>query len=169
MEVEKIHLRVGYPKVVFDQDDHRNTRPNYAGKLFCRFPFASSAGGVSVHSEDQAHSSGSVLSNSKSITRAIRAVSLRKCCMPPASCKPALVLGLNANHNHVLKGLFKDAAVTARTRGGPFKDFYATRVAEGMEPELASLTLARKITTLALTLWKKGECFNAEHLKAQAA
>jgi len=85
------------------------------------------------------------------------------------SRKPALVLGLNANHNHVLKGLFKDAAVTARTRPGPFKDFYATRVAEGMEPEMASLTLARKIATLALTLWKKGECFNAEHLKAQAA
>jgi len=32
------------------------------------------------------------------------------------SRKPALVLGLNANHNHVLKGLPKDAAVTARTR-----------------------------------------------------
>jgi len=38
-----------------------------------------------------------------------------------------------------------------------------------MEPEMASLTLARKIATLALTLWKKGEGFNAEHRKAQAA
>jgi transposase len=85
------------------------------------------------------------------------------------SRKPALVLGLNANHNHVLKSLFKDAAVTALTRPGPFKDFYATRVAQGMEPELARLTLARKIAAIALTLWKKGECFNAEHLKTQAA
>jgi hypothetical protein len=85
------------------------------------------------------------------------------------SRKPAWVLGLNANHNHVLKGLFKDAAVTALTRPGPFKDFYTTRVAQGMEPELARLTLARKIAAIALTLWKKGECFNAEHLKAQAA
>jgi transposase len=85
------------------------------------------------------------------------------------SRKPAWVLGLNANHNHALKGLFKDAAVTALTRPGPLKDFYTTRVAQGMEAELARLTLARKIAAIALTLWKKGECFNAEHLKAQAA
>jgi transposase len=85
------------------------------------------------------------------------------------SRKPALVLGLNANHNHFLKALFKDAAVTALTRPGPFRDFYTTRVAQGMEPELARLTLARKIAAIALTLWKKGECFNAEHLKTQAA
>ena len=83
--------------------------------------------------------------------------------------KPALVLGLNANHNHALKGLFKDAAVTALTRPGPLKDFYATRVAQGMKPQLACLTLARKIAALVLTLWKKGEGFNAEHLKTQAA
>ena len=83
--------------------------------------------------------------------------------------KPALVLGLNANHNHFLKALFKDAAATALSRPGPFKDFYTTRVAQGMKPELARLTLARKIAAMVLTLWKKGEGFNAEHLKAQAA
>jgi transposase len=38
--------------------------------------------------------------------------------------KPALVLGLNANHNHTLKGLFKDAAASALAHPGPFKDFY---------------------------------------------
>jgi hypothetical protein len=38
-----------------------------------------------------------------------------------------------------------------------------------MKPELARLTLARKIAAITLNLWKKGECFNAEHLKAQAA
>ena len=85
------------------------------------------------------------------------------------SRKPPLVLGLNANHNHALKGLFKEAAVTVLTRPGPFQDFYATRVAQGMEPELARLTLARKLAAIALTLWKKGECFNAEYLKTQAA
>jgi len=85
------------------------------------------------------------------------------------SRKPALVLGLNANHNHTLKGLFKDAAASALAHPGPFKDFYATRVAQGMKPELARLTLARKIAAIALTLWKKGEGFNAEHVKAQAA
>jgi hypothetical protein len=38
-----------------------------------------------------------------------------------------------------------------------------------MKPELARLTLARKIAAIALTLWKKGERFNVEHLKPQAA
>lgn len=85
------------------------------------------------------------------------------------SRKPALVLGLNANHNHTLKGLFKDAAASALAHPGPFKDFYSTRVAQGMKPELARLTLARKIAAIALRLWKKGECFNAEYVKAQAA
>jgi transposase len=85
------------------------------------------------------------------------------------SRKPALVLGLNANHNHALKAVFKEAAVTAITHPGPLKDFYTTRLAQGMKPELARLTLARKIAAISLTLWKKGECFNAEHLKTQAA
>jgi len=83
--------------------------------------------------------------------------------------QPALVLGLNANHNHTLKGIFKDAAASALAHPGPFKDFYTTRVAQGMKPELARLTLARKIAAIVLTLWKKGECFNPEQLKAQAA
>jgi len=85
------------------------------------------------------------------------------------SRQQALVLGLNANHNHVLKALFKDAAASALAHPGPLKDFYATRVAQGMKPELARLTLARKIAAITLTLWKKGERFNVEHLKAQAA
>jgi len=83
--------------------------------------------------------------------------------------KPALVLGLNAHHNHPLKGIFKDAAASALAHPGPFKDFYSQRVAQGMKPELARLTLARKIAAITLTLWKKGESFNAEYVKAQAA
>jgi hypothetical protein len=78
-----------------------------------------------------------------------------------------LVLGLNANHNHVLKALVKDAA-SALAHPGPLKDFYATRVAQGMKSELARFTLARKIAAITLTLWKKGERFNVEHLKPQA-
>ncbi len=85
------------------------------------------------------------------------------------SRKPALVLGLKANHNHAVKAIFKEAAVSALTHPGPLKDFYAMRLAQGMKPELARLTLARKIAAITLTLWKKGESFNAEHLKAQAA
>jgi hypothetical protein len=32
-----------------------------------------------------------------------------------------------------------------------------------MEPDLARFTQARKIAAITLTLWKKGECFSAEH------
>jgi transposase len=85
------------------------------------------------------------------------------------SRQPALILGLNANHNHELKALFKEAAASAVARPGPLREFYASRVAQGMKPELARLTLARKIAAISLTLWKKGERFNVEHLKPQAA
>lgn len=85
------------------------------------------------------------------------------------SRKPVLILGLNANHNHLLKAVLKDAAATSVARGGVLQSFYTRRVERGMKPELARLTLARKIATLTLTLWKKGERFNAEHLKSQAA
>jgi hypothetical protein len=38
-----------------------------------------------------------------------------------------------------------------------------------MKPEMARLTLARKIAAITLTLWKKGERFDPEQLKLQAA
>jgi hypothetical protein len=35
-------------------------------------------------------------------------------------------------------------------------------LAKGMKPEMARLTLARKIAVITLTLWKKEERFDAE-------
>jgi len=52
---------------------------------------------------------------------------------------------------------------------GRSHDFYAALLAKGMEPEMAGLTLARRIAVITLTLWKKGERFDAGQLKAQAA
>jgi hypothetical protein len=52
---------------------------------------------------------------------------------------------------------------------GPFQDFYARLLAKGMEPEMARLTLARKIAALTLTIWKKGARFDANQLNVQAA
>jgi transposase len=83
--------------------------------------------------------------------------------------KPALILGLNLNHNHVLKALFKDAAATAVSRPGALQEFYARQLAAGRDPEIARVTVARKLASIVLILWKKGERFNAEHLKPQAA
>src|ERR1700756_158138 len=83
--------------------------------------------------------------------------------------KPIEIRGLNRNCNHHLKNLFKGAAASASTHPGPFQEFYAALVAKGMRPEMARLTLARKIATIALIVWKKGVCFDAHHLKSQTA
>jgi len=85
------------------------------------------------------------------------------------SKKPQQVRGLNQNHNHEMKEIFKSTATSASRCAGPFHDFYAGLLAKGMKPEMARLTLARKIAAITLTLWKKGGRFDAEHLKAQAA
>jgi transposase len=83
--------------------------------------------------------------------------------------KPIEIRGLNKNCNHHLKNLFKAVAATASTRPGPFQEFYAALVAKGMRPEMARLTVARKIATIVLIVWKKGVCFDAHHLKPQTA
>ena len=85
------------------------------------------------------------------------------------SKKPQQVRGLNQNHNHAMKEIFKSAALSATLRAGPFQDCYSGLLARGMKPELARLTLARKIAAITLTLWKKGEHFDAKYVKSQAA
>jgi transposase len=85
------------------------------------------------------------------------------------SKKPVSVRGLDPDHNHDLKDLFKGAAIHASTRKGPFLEFYEALVAKGMRPEMARLTLARKIAVITLTVWKKGVAFDAKYLKPQTA
>jgi len=79
------------------------------------------------------------------------------------------VRGLNDNHNKDLKNLFKSAAISASTHPGPLHDFYVARVEKGMRPTMARLTLARKIATIILTMWKKGVSFDPQNLHRQAA
>ena len=64
---------------------------------------------------------------------------------------------------------FKGAAVVASNKPGPFQEFYTALLAKGIRPEMARLTLARKIATIVLILWKRGACFDAQHLKPQTA
>jgi transposase len=85
------------------------------------------------------------------------------------SKKPQQLRGLNSDHNHVMKEIFKSAATSASHRPGPFGDFYTQLLAKGIKPEMARLTLARKIAAITLTVWKKGAHFDAEQLKTQAA
>ena len=81
---------------------------------------------------------------------------------------PAL-RGLNINHNHDLKNLFKSAATHVSTSPDALGDFYRSLLAKGMKPAMARLTLARKMAAIVLTIWKKGARFDPGELKRQAA
>lgn len=81
--------------------------------------------------------------------------------------RPPLTRGLNRNHNPVLKEVFKGAANAAVAKGGPLYAFFDAMVARGMRPEMAKLTVARKIAAVALRLWKKGELYDPTKLTMQ--
>jgi transposase len=83
--------------------------------------------------------------------------------------KQSSIRGLNRNCNHDLKNLFKGAAIVASSKPGPFQEFYSASLTKGIRPEMARLTLARKIATIVLIVWKRGACFDAHHLKRQTA
>jgi transposase len=83
--------------------------------------------------------------------------------------KQISIRGLNRNCNHDLKNLFKGAAIVASSKPGPLQEFYTTLLTKGIRPEMARLTLARKIATIVLIVWKRGACFDAQHLKPQTA
>ena len=76
--------------------------------------------------------------------------------------------GLNRNHNHYLKELFKSAAVAAIS-SGEFKEFYQKRIAQGMRPEMARLCVARKLAAIALVVYKKGESYDPARINKTAA
>jgi len=84
------------------------------------------------------------------------------------SRKPQQLRGLNDNHNHDLKNIFKGAAMRASTCDGPLRDFYQSLLAKGMRPTMARLTLARKIAAITLIVWKKEVRFDASYLKQAA-
>jgi transposase len=83
--------------------------------------------------------------------------------------KQVEIRGLNRNYNYDLKNLFKGAAIVAASKPGPFAEFYAALLAKGMRPEMARLTLARKIANIVLIVWKRGVNFDAQYLKPQTA
>jgi transposase len=85
------------------------------------------------------------------------------------SKKPVTLRGLNKDHNHDLKDIFKGAAMRASTAAGPLHNFYEALLAKGRKPAMARLTLARKIAAITLIVWKKEVRFDANELKPQAA
>ena len=78
-----------------------------------------------------------------------------------------LTRGLNPNHNHVLKNVFTGAAILAAVRDDELRAWYQARLAQGMRPEMARLTLARKLAALTLRLWKTGAHYDPTKLTVQ--
>lgn len=73
--------------------------------------------------------------------------------------------GLNRNHNHTLKAIFKGAATTviAHARPNPLRAGYDRLCEQGTKPNLAKLTVARKIAATVLAMWKSEEVYDPEH------
>jgi transposase len=71
--------------------------------------------------------------------------------------------GLNRDRNATLKSVFKSAATTVITRmtEHSLHKAYAQTVAAGTKPNLAKLTLARRLAAICLVIWKKQE-YNPE-------
>jgi transposase len=75
--------------------------------------------------------------------------------------------GLNRNHNHTLKSVFKGAAMTVlqtQSREEPLRASYERMLAAGTKPNLAKVTLARKLAAITLAIWKKKEVYEAAKL-----
>jgi transposase len=75
-----------------------------------------------------------------------------------------LTRGLNRNHHPVLKQIFKGAASGATAHPGPLQDLFLALLDRGVRPELARLTLARKLAAIALRTWKTGEPYDPTYL-----
>jgi transposase len=79
------------------------------------------------------------------------------------SRKPIATRGLNRNCNRTLKDIFISAAVAGGSRD-PYRCYVQGLERRGVRKEMARLTLARKISSISLTVWKKGEAFDPKKL-----
>jgi len=70
--------------------------------------------------------------------------------------------GLNTNRNASLKEVFKGAALTliGSDPDHPLVQGYRRRVAQGMESNLARLTMARQLAAIVLAMWKHKEDYD---------
>ncbi len=76
--------------------------------------------------------------------------------------------GLNYNHNHHLKKIFKGAATTVtgqKNQSDPVYQHYLSLLDNGTNPTLACLTIARQIASILLSTWRKGEEYDPSKLK----
>lgn len=79
--------------------------------------------------------------------------------------------GLNRNFNRTLKRIFKGAATTVigRAEDEPLYRHYLQLLDGGTKPNLAKLTIARQIASIALALWRSGEPYDPKRLERATA
>jgi transposase len=70
--------------------------------------------------------------------------------------------GLNRNFNRTLKLIFKGAATTVIAHAAPnsFRAAYDRLCEQGTKPNLAKVTVARKLAATALAMWKTEEAYD---------
>lgn len=72
--------------------------------------------------------------------------------------KVATTRGLNFNHNHLAKHVLKGAATTVVAQPtSPLGREYRRLLDAGTKPNLAKLTIARRLAAIVLAMWKQGE------------
>ena len=78
--------------------------------------------------------------------------------------------GLNYNCNRQLKMIFKGAATTVINQlpNDPLHADYQKQLAQGTKPNLAKLTLARRIASITLALWKTEEEYDPKKNRKQS-
>ena len=80
--------------------------------------------------------------------------------------------GLNSNRNPVLKEVFKSAAklIIKNMAKHPLHADYQRMLQSGTKPNLAELTIARRLAAAALAMWKHKEDYDpAKHRTHTAA
>jgi len=68
--------------------------------------------------------------------------------------------GLNRNRHPLLKAAFKGAATTVIQTKHPLHQVYERMLQSGTKPNLAKLTLARRIACIVLSMWKHEEDYD---------
>jgi len=79
--------------------------------------------------------------------------------------------GLNRNHNSNLKNIFKGAATTVVTKltSDPLYEHYVQLTSAGTKPNLAKLTIARRVAAIVLRMWKDEQEYDPDKLKQKVA
>jgi transposase len=81
-----------------------------------------------------------------------------------------LTRGLNRNRNPLLKNVFKGATMhVLQMRNHPLNAAYERMVSEGRKPESARLTIARRIASAVLAIWKQKEKYDPAKHGSRAA